>query len=92
MRAFLNLTGSTLLPSKTSATMLIPFPSAAVSSVPKPHALVWYTTLGLHANQLAALSPSNAGISNLLRDCTCCTAVVFAAVAGGGLLPVYCIC
>ena len=75
-RVFRYVTGSTLLPSKTSAPRVNPFPSAAVSSASKPHALAWYTALRLYINQLAALLPSNTGISNLIGDCTCCTSAV----------------
>ena len=40
--------------------------------------------------QLAALSPSNMGTSNLMGVCTCCTAVVLVAVTIDGLFAVCC--
>ena len=87
---FRNLTGFTLLPSKTSAPTLSFSPSAAVNSASKPHALACYSTVWLHVNQLAALSPSNTGTLNLMGDCTCCTAAVLTGAASGGLLAVCC--
>ena len=69
-----------------------PFPStaAAVSSTSKPHALAWYTALRLYINQLAALLPSNTGISNCIGDRTCCTAALLLqlVVVGCSLLHI----
>ena len=82
-----NIIVSMLLPSNVSDPTFSPSPSAAISPVSKPHAVAGYTTLSLYVNQLAALSPSNAGISNSVGDYTCSTTTaVLAAAASGELL------
>ena len=89
--AFRNLPRFTLLPSKKSALMLSPSLSCCQFSL-KAIRVAWYTTLWLHVNQLAAILPSNAAISNLVGICTCCTAAVIASAASSELLAICCKC